>query len=163
MPRKKKEQTEEIKKPKAIGPFDIIKMMFTDTAAFDNLPKSVLEKNFFMINRVMSIQFPLQAECFNHLSINQASVIKAWRQFAISKLGYGKMPSFIFTKTVKAEQAELQIDDISKELKENYCKHFNISLKDFNDMMEMFHDMTVKHVKNFESIINNANSIDKIK
>ena len=32
MARKKSENTEEIKKPKAISPFDIIKMMFTDVA-----------------------------------------------------------------------------------------------------------------------------------
>jgi len=166
MPRKKKEQTEkaeEIKKPKAIGPFDIIKMMFTDAAAFDNLSKSALEKNFFMINRVMSIQFPMQAECFNQLSIRQDQVIKAWRQFAVSKLGYGRLPSFVFTKAIKAEQQELQFDDISKELKETYCKHFNISEKDFSDILEMYHDNAVAHIKNFENIINNTNSITKIK
>ena len=49
MARKKAENSEEIKRPKAIGPFDIIKMMFTDVNAFNNLSNLILSKNFFMM------------------------------------------------------------------------------------------------------------------
>ena len=86
MARKKKDESqEEIKKPKAIGPFDIIKLMFTDKESFDNLSDYMLSKHFFMINRIMAIQFPLQAQCFNKLNINEAQVIRSWQFFATSK------------------------------------------------------------------------------
>jgi len=164
MARKKKEETaseEAIKKPKAIGPYDIIKMMFTDSQGFDNLSKLTLERNFFMINRIMSIQFPMQAQCFNQTNIRYDQVIQAWRQFAVSKLGYGRVPSFVFTKGAKASAADKLPDEISKELKEEYCKHYNISKKDFSDMLEMFHDDTIKHVKRFEEIISQHDMITK--
>ena len=120
MTRKKSENTEEIKKPKAIGPFDIIKMMFTDVASFNNLSNLILSKNFFMINRILSIMFPMQAQCFNNLNINQAEVIRTWQRFATVKLGYGRVPGFVYTKGAKASQeqnkTEIEVNN------QNWCK-----------------------------------------
>lgn len=152
MARKKAENTEEIKKPKAIGPFDIIKLMFTDAPAFNNLSNLVLSKNFFMINRIMSIMFPMQSQCFNNLEINQAEVIRTWQRFATAKLGYGKVPFFVYTKGAKASQELNNIDNISKEDKELYCAHYQISLKDFDDMLFFMHDLTLNHFNNFVKI-----------
>ena len=136
MAKKKLENIEVIKKPKAISPFDIIKMMFTDVASFNNLSNLILSKNFFMINRIFSIIFPMQAQCFNNLDINQAEVIRAWQRFATTKLGYGRVPGFVYTKGAKASQEQNKTDDISKEDKELYCKHYEISLKDTNSKAE---------------------------
>ena len=152
MARKKAENSEEIKRPKAIGPFDIIKMMFTDVNAFNNLSNLILSKNFFMINRIFSIMFPMQAQCFNNVEINQGDVIRAWQQFAVSKLGYGKVPFFVYTKGAKASQEASKVDDINKEDKELYCKHYQISLKDFDDMLYFMHDFTLEHFNNFVKI-----------
>jgi len=149
MARKKVEKTEETKKPKAIGPFDIIKMMFTDVNLFNNLSNLILVKNFFMINRIFSIMFPMQSQCFNNININQAEVIRAWQRFAIAKLGYGKVPFFVYTKGAKSTQEAFKIDDINKEDKEAYCKHYQISLKDFDDMLYFMHDFTLEHFNNF--------------
>lgn len=152
MARKKTENTEEIKKPKAISPFDIIKMMFTDISAFNNLSNLILSKNFFMINRIFSIMFPMQAQCFNNLDINQAEVIKVWQRFATAKLGYGRMPGFVYTKGAKASQELNKTDDINKEDKELYCAHYQISLKDFDDMLYFMHDSIIEHFNNFVKV-----------
>ena len=106
-----------------------------------------------MINRIFAIQFPLQAQFFNKLTMNEADVIKCWAQFAVSKLGYGRVPSFVFTKGGKKTMEE-QNDGISKELKEAYCKHFQISINDFNDMLYFNHEQTIQHINNFEKITN---------
>lgn len=152
MPRKKAENTEEVKKPKAISPFDIIKMMFTDVSAFNNLSNLILSKNFFMINRIMSIMFPMQAQCFNNLDINQAEVIRTWQRFATAKLGYGRVPGFVYTKGAKASQELVNTDNISKDNKEAYCAHYQISLKDFDDMLYFMHDIVLEHFNNFVKI-----------
>ena len=102
MAKKKEQKTEKMVKPKAIGPYDIVKMMFTNVAEFDKLSNSILSRNFFMINRIMSIQYPLQAQCFNNLHVNNADAVKCWKNFIVSKLGYGKVPGFVFTKGAKA-------------------------------------------------------------
>ena len=152
MAKKKAENNEEIKKPKAISPFDIIKMMFTDTPSFNNLSNLILSKNFFMINRIMSIMFPMQAQCFNNLDINQAEVIKTWQRFATAKLGYGRVPGFVYTKGGAATRELTNIDNISKEDKEAYCSHYQISLKDFDDMLYFIHDIALDHFNNFVKI-----------
>ena len=152
MPRKKAENNEEIKKPKAINPFDIIKMMFTDASAFNNLSNLILSKNFFMINRIFSIIFPIQAQCFNNLDINQAEVIRTWQRFATAKLGYGKVPGFVYTKGGSASRELSNTDNIAKEDKEAYCSYYQISLKDFDDMLYFMHDITLEHFNNFVKI-----------
>ena len=156
MAKKKLENTEEIKKPKAVSPFDIIKMMFTDVASFNNLSNLILSKNFFMINRIFSIMFPMQAQCFNNLDINQAEVIRAWQKFATAKLGYGRVPGFVYTKGAKASQEQNKIDNISKEDKEQYCKHYQISLKDFDDMLYFMHDIALEHFNNYVKVNSQA-------
>lgn len=152
MARKKKEDTTEkkevVKKPKGIGPFDIINMMFRNDGEFEKLSDIALSRNFFMINRVFAIQFPLHAQFFNQLSINQANVIKSWRQFAVSKIGIGRTPSFVYTKVNKKSE-ELKTFDISKELKEQYCLHYGYSNKDFDDMLEFNYNETIEHIKQF--------------
>lgn len=152
MARKKKEDTstEEIKKPKAIGPYDIIKMMFTDREGFDKLSNLMLSKNFFMINRILSIQFPEQAQCFNRLNIDHANVIKSWRNFCVMKLGYGRVPSFVYTKGAKASQAaQAKAVDIDKDVKESYCIFYDISYRDFDDMAYFNYNMLKEHVDNY--------------
>lgn len=163
MARKKKEESqEEIKKPKAIGPFDIIKMMFTDKESFDKLSDAILAKNFFMINRVMAIQFPLQAQCFNKLNINTGQVIRAWQQFATAKCGYGSVPNFVYTKTGKSTFVDP--DNIDKDVKLTYCLHYDTTEKEFADMLYFYHDATMEHLNYFkDNIYSQKNSIEKQK
>lgn len=163
MARKKKDESqEEIKKPKAIGPFDIIKLMFTDKESFDNLSDYMLSKHFFMINRIMAIQFPLQAQCFNKLNINEAQVIRSWQFFATSNCGYGRVPSFVYTKSGKSSFVDP--DNIDKDLKIAYCLHYDTTMTELNDMLYFYHDATIEHINYFkENIYSQKNNIEKIK
>ena len=164
MAKKKEQKTEKMVKPKAIGPYDIVKMMFTNVAEFDKLSNSILSRNFFMINRIMSIQYPLQAQCFNNLHVNNADAVKCWKNFIVSKLGYGKVPGFVFTKGAKASAELTNKSGYSKELKEQYCKFYKISLSDLEDMLYFNYAATVAHIQQFDD--NNkdiSKSVEKIK
>lgn len=158
MSRKKKDENdiEKIQKPKSIGPFDIINLMFTNKVEFDKLSNSILSKNFFMINRIFSIQFPLQAECFNKLNIDTANVIRSWQTFATANLGYGKVPFFVYTKGSKKTNEDNIQELFTKEEKQDYCNFYNITLKEFEDINYFYHDMLVNHVKNYQNIINKS-------
>ena len=114
-----------------------------------------------MINRIFAIAFPLQAQCFNNLEINQADVIRSWQKFATSKLGYGKVPFFVYTKGANASKAAQNIDAISKADKELYCTHYGISLKDFDDMLYFYHDQLIVHFNNFVKV-NSASEQNKL-
>lgn len=157
MARKKKEDTEEVEKvktPKAIGPYDIINMMFTSINEFNNLTDTILDKNFFMINRVFSIKYPLQAAIFNKTTINTAAVIKSWATFITGKEGYGRVPYFVYTKGAKKSSENTNTDEkIDKDLIKEYCKRYKINLKDFNQLKILFHDVLIADVKRYEKLI----------
>lgn len=165
MGRKKKEETSEnkIDKPKSISPFDIIKMMFMNDGEFEKLSNIILSKNYFMINRILAIQFPIQAQFFNKLNIDTANVIRSWRTFVVMKYGYGRVPGFVYTKGAK--KSETITNSISKELKEDYCRHYKITMKELDDMLYFGYDYTVNELNNFDKNVRNIkdNAIEKIK
>lgn len=168
MARPKKEKTvatankeEKLKAPKAIGPYDIIKLMFTDINGFDKLSNNILDRNAFMINRVFSIQFPQQAQCFNNTGINNADVVKSWRLFAVKTLGFGKVPGFVYTKGAGRTSEMKAKDNITKDIKELYCKHYQISLTDFEDTLELYHDELIQDIQIFSENIKQINAIQK--
>lgn len=160
MAKKKKEvsieeKEEKIKSPKVPGPFDIINMMFTNATEFNKLSNAILDKSFFIINRVFAIKYPLQASIFNKNGINSAEVVKSWARFIVSKEGYGKVPYFVYTKGAKkSEDTKEKSIQISKELKNEYCKRYKLSYKDFDDLMEFFKDKFIQDIKRYETIIN---------
>lgn len=174
-PKKNKDSSSEVKKEKTaktttaktIGPYDIIKLMFTDIEGFNKLSNNMLERNAFIINRVFSIQFPGQAQYFNNTNIRTADVVKAWRLFAVKTLGFGKVPSFVYTKgSGKSVESKNKNEGITKELKESYCKHYQLTLKDYADTLEFFYDDLISDIKKYEHIISpkeQANAIQKEK
>lgn len=155
MARKKTNTTVDAEKPKAIGPYDIITMMFTNFEEFNKLTDTILDKNFFLINRVFSIKYPLQAAMFNKTNINTAQVIKSWALFISNKEGYGKVPYFVYTKGVKksSETTNKTKDKLDKSLICEYCKRYNITLKDFNALFSLFYDELIIDIKRYEKLI----------
>lgn len=136
-------------KPKAIGPFDIINMIFKDKDTFNILPDTVLKKNSFMVNRVFAIMYPLQADCFNSDIMNPADTVKAWAYFAWSKMRYGMVPSFVYTKVKKEEPNAVGTTEYQKKDIQQYCAYFNISMNDFNDLKELFPDELDSHLSQY--------------
>ena len=157
MARKKKdnnEDVEKIKTPKAIGPYDIISMMCTNFEGFNKLSDMILDKNFFLINRVFSIKYPLQGALFNKNTINTAGVIKSWAMFISSKEGYGRVPYFVYTKGAKkSASTSSKTDKIDKELIKEYCKRYKINLKDFETLKSLYYDELIADVKRYEKLI----------
>lgn len=155
MAKKKKsvEETEDLKTPKALSPFDIITMMFTNYEQFNNLSDTILEKNFFMINRVFSIKYPLHSCMFNNEYVNKASVIRSWAIFGVNKEGFGKVPSFVYTKGAKRSTTSTNKDKLDKGLIQEYCKRYSISLKDYNALLSLYTDELITDIKRYEKLI----------
>lgn len=155
------------KKPKAISPFDIIGYMFQRNNKFDELSNLMMERNFFMINRTCAIMYPLHAQFFNKLGINESHVIKSWRMFLLKQHGYGRTPAFVYTKgsklTTSKTLKESPLKDFSKELQNQFCMHYHYSLKDFQDMLQFYPDYLIEKLKQYKSIIHSDNVIEKTK
>jgi Ni,Fe-hydrogenase I large subunit len=146
----------EITSSKTLSPFDIINMMFTNYEEFNKLSDIILEKNYFIINRVFSIKYPLQGALFNNKFINTAKVIRSWALFITNKEGYGKVPYFVYSKGAKkSNESKIKNnkDNIDKSLISEYCKRYHITLKDFNNLKKLYYDDLITDVKRYEKLI----------
>lgn len=128
-------------------------MMFNNEAEFKKLSNFTLERNFFMINRTYAIAYPLHAQFFNNLKIPCAAAIKGIKCHLNSIHGWGRVPSFVYTKGSKATSEKIKavsvLKDFSNEELNSYCSHYNISLRDLKDMETFTPDSLVEHINNF--------------
>ncbi len=82
----------------AVELFDLVKIMFSDPNKYQKLSANDRGRNFFMIQRFMSIKFPTTAQQLNRNGINPIAVVDLW-QLVASR--FSKVPGWIYTKTKK--------------------------------------------------------------
>lgn len=147
----KRKATEEAPKPKQIGPFDILKLMFVNRPEFWKTPNDVLAKNYFIINERMSIQFPMQAAVFNHAKINPAEVIKCWTDY-IQKKGYNSVPGFVFIQGKKkaADTNLVQKKKYPEKTLQDFAWHMNLSMKDLKYAMSIYPVQVANEIDTWE-------------
>lgn len=80
-----------------MGPYDLIKAFFISDKEWGDISPVIKRKNFFMVNRVMSIYYPLQGHLLNHLKINPEEAVDWWRSWI--KRIYTRTPKWCFTST----------------------------------------------------------------
>ena len=111
--------------------FDYIKILFGRDPQWEKLKGYDKSKNSFMVNRFMSIKFPVQANMFNALKIDPVGQAEAWRMVA-SK--FNRVPGFIYTKTKASKKIKPWVPE-SKAL-EFYLKINEIGERDFKEAMK---------------------------
>jgi hypothetical protein len=156
-----KESASESMKAKKISHFDIIDAIFSpDVTIFQNFTDAALKQNFFMLNRTFSIKYPEQAAAFNMSCTNGADATRVWNMFMRAKEKVGKKPSFVYTKGAgkTAAAALLAMGDLDKKTVDEYCRHYNLSQRDFKDMIQFWPEQTVADVKAFEMKHNSSNN-----
>ena len=79
--------------------FELTKAMFGDTNNYSEATRGDKRKSFFMIQRRMAIQHPMQANALNQLKINQEEAVDVWQRFLSKK--YKKTPFWMYTKGIK--------------------------------------------------------------
>lgn len=137
-------------KPKVLSPFDIFKMMFFNHEEFVRLPNEMLSQNFFIINQIMGIQYPMQAQAFNDSKINGAEVVRYW-DIMLHSVGYRRVPAFVYTKGKKkaAEICNMKIDKVSEPAKKYYAERNHVSITDVDNAIEIFGKRMTDDVKKF--------------
>lgn len=116
--------------------FTLIKNIFSsDDKVWKTVGKFDKSKNIFMVNRIMSIQFPIQANQFNKLKVVSPPVVDWWRDNLSHR--YSKPPTWIYTKTKKLEKQKpdsvKELPDIEDLIREKYkiTKKDLLQLKSF--------------------------------
>lgn len=131
--------------------FDIIKS-FTNDAEWTKVTTAEKSKNFFMISRMMSIQFPVQANGFNQLKIDPIQTVEWWKKMIASKYNsYDKKPNFIFTKTAKKEKETKKIIPI--EILQFICEKHEISMREIDDLLEFYPKEFYKYCESIKEML----------
>lgn len=119
--------------------FDIVKKIFSQNQNdWDVVSKNDKVRNFFMINRLMSIQFPIQANQFNKLRISPQPVIDWWRSTLSSR--FSKVPYWIYTKTKKKDNVDKKKLEVNEEVEIFICNKFEISKRDLFYLKSFYPD-----------------------
>jgi hypothetical protein len=129
------------------NPFEIIKSFFSkDWGRINNQDKS---RNFFMINRTCSIQFPLHANMFNNVKIQPNVVVDWWKSFLTHK--YQKQPSWVWTKTIKG--GEKKKTEYKEEVIDFIKEKHEISNREIEELKQFFPEKFHSFYKDIEKLI----------
>jgi hypothetical protein len=139
--------------------FDIIKLIFNNKQKeWKSVGKIDKSRNFFMINRIMAIQFPNIANQFNKIKINPDATVDWWRNNLSSR--YSRPPSWIYTKTIKKEAKTKKSTDSSWENVEVFVRdRYNVSKRDLSDLKRFYpmkYDLWMKDISDQIGIKNNS-------
>ena len=130
------------------NPFEIIKAFHTKD--WEKISDRDKARNFFMINRICSIAYPIQANSFNHLKIQPEKVIDFWKVF-ISHHNK-KSPQWVWTKTIKGEKLKEE-NKYKEEILDFIKAKHQISNREINERIEFFPAKFKTFYKEIESLL----------
>lgn len=130
------------------NPFDIIKSFYSKS--WDKISDRDKSRNLFMINRICSIAYPLQANSFNNIKIQGDKVVDFWKIFI--RHHSKNVPSWIWTKTLKKEKEKEKNEhkeDVINFIKEKY----DISNREIEELKKFFPSKFNAFYKEIETLI----------
>ena len=130
--------------------FDFITIMFSQPKVFDKLKPYEKARHFFMVNRFMSIQHPVQANYLQHLKVNPAEVISYW-QATMTRL-YSRVPSWMYIKTSAAKKAAKKTKFVEDATIQEYCERMSVSRRQVNEALEFFPEKMTAELMQFEKL-----------
>jgi len=122
--------------------FDIIKRIFDkNSSTWGEIPKNDKVRNFFMVNRIMAIQFPVQANQFNKLRVTPNQVVDWWHDTLSSK--FTRPPGWVYTRTEKSGSKKTEKSSSVKNFEEAeifVCNKFEISMREIKQLKSFYPD-----------------------
>jgi hypothetical protein len=117
--------------------FDILKLLFSNKQKdWDSVGNNDKNRNFFMINRIMSIQFPVQANQFNKLKVTPTPVIDWWRDTLSHR--FNRPPKWLYTKANKKSKDEKKETKDLEEIENFIRDKYRVSKRDLSDLKKFY-------------------------
>ena len=130
------------------NPFDIIKAFHT--SEWKKISDRDKSRNFFMINRILSIAYHLQTNSFNDIKIRPEKAVDFWKLFISHQ--NKKTPQWIWTKTVKGEK-EKDNSKYKDEILEFIKNKHQISNREIQELIDFFPSKFKSYYKEIESLL----------
>jgi len=138
--------------------FDYIALVFSkNEKTWKDLKNTDKSRNFFMLNRFMSIKYPVQANMLSHYRINAESVSDYWHR-NMSSLHSGT-PKWVYTKTVKKKEVEKKLDLPSTEMIRWYCHQNEMTRREFDESVNFFGNDFLSELRSLEKILKSQNAL----
>ena len=132
--------------------FELTKAMFESPAAYSDATKGDKRKNFFMIQRRMAINFPIQAHLLQHIKINMEASVDWWQRFLRKQ--YQKTPYWMFQQGVKKQQEkEEKKTKITAETISEYCRFYQKDPKQIKDAIKFYPEEMAKEMNEFQKML----------
>lgn len=126
--------------------FDIVKLIFTTKPKeWKTVGKIDKSRNFFMINRIMAIQFPVQANQFNKLKVIPAPVVDWWHDTLSAR--FSRPPQWLYTKTNKKETTKKEENKNLEEIEDFIRDRYAISRRDLQALKTFYPEKYNKWIK----------------
>jgi hypothetical protein len=132
--------------------FDYLKLVFSkNEKEWKELKDTDKARNFFMLNRFMAIQFPIQVNYLSHYKIDPVAVSDYWHRTMSSK--FSSTPKWVYAKTVKKKDQEKKLDLPSSEMIKWYCEKNEITRSEFDLNVKFFGESFIDEIKKLEKIL----------
>jgi hypothetical protein len=129
-----------------------MKLVFTaDEKQWKDLTTVDKNRNFFMMNRFLSIKYPVQVAYLSHIKINAPAVADYWHG-NLTKL-YKSVPSWMYAKTKKKEKEEKKREGLSDAMIKWYCQREEISRKEFEYTSQVFGEEFLEELRATEKVL----------
>lgn len=139
--------------------FDYIKLVFSkDEKSWKALKNTDKSRNFFMLNRFISIQFPVQVSFLSHYKIDPVAVSDYWHRTLSSK--FTSTPKWIYAKTKKKTEKEKELNLPSVEMIRWYCERNEISRREFDENVKFFGDDFLVEIRSLEKILKSQGALE---
>jgi hypothetical protein len=149
MKKQRKQRTE--RKPDNVGYdgglFSFIRIFFTDPVEYNKLTQYEKGKHRFMLQRFMSIQYPIRANLLNINKTHAAHIVDCWR---VVSSKYTRTPGWIWTKIDKTEKInniKFEPDDRALAF---YLNKYQISMRDYKEALKFNSDLVIKEIQSIE-------------
>ena len=128
--------------------FDVVKNIFSqDQKKWSTVSRNDKARNFFMVNRIMAIQFPLIANQFNKIKVNPEATVDWWRNNLSAR--YTKPPHWIYTKVIKSGAKAKKESGFSCDEAEIFVRdRYNVSKRDLSDLRKFYPEKFDSWMKN---------------
>lgn len=139
--------------------FDYIKLVFSkDEKSWKALKNTDKSRNFFMLNRFISIQFPVQVSFLSHYKIDPVAVSDYWHRTLSSK--FTSTPKWIYAKTKKKTEKEKDLNLPSVEMIKWHCERNEISRREFDENVKFFGEDFLGEIRTLEKVLKSQGALE---
>lgn len=132
-------------------PYDFVKDIFTNpNKAYQEYTNKQKGNFYFIVNRIMSIKFPIEAQKLNQIGVDAIAVVDYW----IAKIGgkrYSMVPKWVYTKFASTNtQRKYKSLEFDKNVINYYLKKIQLPYNDFMQLLDEFDTNFAEEIKTID-------------